>query len=60
MTFTGAWFTPVVPIDKHDDYEPAEYCYPTVSDSVDVASLLFNNALMPKPLSVDDTEPFVK
>jgi len=32
MTFTGAWFTPALPIDPppvEDDFSPAAYCCPT-------------------------------
>jgi hypothetical protein len=35
MTFTGAWFTPALPIDPsniEDDFPPAAYCCPTESE----------------------------
>jgi hypothetical protein len=35
MTFTGAWFTPALPIDPlniEDDFSPAAYCCPTESE----------------------------
>jgi hypothetical protein len=35
ITFTGAWFTPALPIDPsniEDDFSPAAYCCPTESE----------------------------
>jgi hypothetical protein len=35
MTFTGAWYTPALPIDplnNKDDFSPAAYCCPTESE----------------------------
>jgi hypothetical protein len=37
ITFTGAWSTPIVPIDENDDYDPAVYCCPMVLESINVA-----------------------
>jgi hypothetical protein len=35
MTFTGAWYTPAIPIDSpndKEDFSSASYCYPTKSE----------------------------
>jgi hypothetical protein len=35
MTFTGAWYTPALPIDSpndKEDFSPAAYCSPTESE----------------------------
>jgi hypothetical protein len=60
MVFTGAWRTPVIPLDDPnvvDDYDPSAYCCPTVSIYVDVASFMDAESVIPTPFIVDTTEP---
>jgi hypothetical protein len=63
MTFTGAWFTPVSPIDDPDnvgDYSSEAYCCPIISKSIDVESLVGDEGLMPAPLIVYETKPGIQ
>jgi hypothetical protein len=74
MTFTGAWFTPALPIDSpndKEDFSPAAYCCPTESET---PALIHRHAIYdsddedsvedvtPLSIDVDDaaTEPAVK